>query len=359
MHPAGNTRTRIQGLDLLRGAAILLVLLRHSWPEYFGGGGIVGVVAFFTLSGYLITGLLASDVRRFGRIRYARFYRNRAIRLVPALLFLLLGFTIAEGVFNVSGTRDQVLRSVLTSLTYTMNIPGFNHGSTNLNHLWTLANEEQFYILWPVLIVIGIRFRKLRLIVALAAAALILATVFTLVLTFPDIGKIYSRPTTWTISMVIGAAAQLGADPLSRVLQGRRAIVGAGLGCGGLLFLTFLPDAKDNILMYLLGGPIIGLCTVLVIWKVRDWGVVPAPARPLVWLGIVSYAAYLWNYPVSWWLMDGGFGAGWQFAAIALTLMAAVVSWFLVETPFNRLRARFEATTRQKAVPPKLSTPAI
>lgn len=176
-------------------------------------------------------------MRRFGRIRYARFYRNRAIRLVPALLFLLLGFTVAEGVFNVSDTRD--------------------------------------------------------------------------------------------------------------------------LGCGGLLFLTFLPDAKDNILMYLLGGPIIGLCTVLVIWKVRDWSVVPPPARPLVWLGIVSYAAYLWNYPISWWLMDGGFGAGWQFAAIALTLVAAVVSWHLVETPINRLRARFEATPRQPAVPPKLSTPAI
>lgn len=358
MHAAEKATARIQGLDLLRGIAILLVLLRHSWPEYFGGGGIVGVVAFFTLSGYLITGLLATDVRRFGKVRYARFYRNRVIRLVPALLFLLIGFTVAEGVFNISDTRDQVVRSVLTSLTYTMNIPGFNHGNPNLNHLWTLANEEQFYIVWPVLIVLGIRFKRLRLIVLLSAVALFLAMLGTLYLSYPDIGKIYSRPTTWTISMVIGAAAQLGTGPISRLLRGRRATYAALVGCAGLLFMTFLPDAKGNIAMYVLGGSAIGFCTVLVIWKVREWGVVRAPARPLVWLGTISYAAYLWNYPIGWWLRDVGFGPGREFAAVALTIVAAVVSWFLVEVPFNRLRARIESKARHNAWRAAVHAPA-
>ena len=80
---------RIAGLDLIRGLAIALVLLRHAWPSTFAGGGIVGVVMFFALSGYLITGLLLSDIRRLGRVRYVRFYRNRALRLVPALVLML------------------------------------------------------------------------------------------------------------------------------------------------------------------------------------------------------------------------------------------------------------------------------
>lgn len=190
--PTTPAHRRIEGLDLLRGAAIALVLLRHSWPDAFGGAGIVGVVVFFTLSGYLITGLLAADVRRYGRIRYGRFYRNRFLRLIPALLFVLAGLVVIEGILDVSDTRRFVPRTIGVALTYTMNIPLFNHGSPNFSHLWTLANEEQFYLVWPLIIVLGVRYRKLRLLVAVTAAALIVLLVTTVAWQHDDIQKIYN-----------------------------------------------------------------------------------------------------------------------------------------------------------------------
>jgi len=241
---AAPTHRRIQGLDLLRGAAIALVLLRHSWPEIFGGAGIVGVVVFFTLSGYLITGLLAADVRRYGKIRYGRFYRNRFLRLIPALLFVLVGLVIMEGLLNVSDTRRFVPRTIGVALTYTMNIPLFNHGSPNFSHLWTLANEEQFYLVWPLIIFLGVRYRKLRLLVAVTAVVLIVLLVATVVWYQDDIQKIYNYPTTWTISMVIGAAAKLGEPRLDALLGGTRLAPAAIVGAVGLLAMSFVPDAK-------------------------------------------------------------------------------------------------------------------
>lgn len=324
---------RIQGLDVIRGFAILLVLARHSWPGVFGGGGIVGVVVFFTLSGYLITGLLTADLHKYGKVRYGRFYRNRAIRLLPALVFMLIGFVIIEGIFNVSGTRGSVLRSVIVSITYTMNLP-FNHGSPNLSHLWTLANEEQFYLIWPIILAFGIRFRKLKWVVAASAILLMLMLIGTIVIAGDDVGRIYTLPTTWTISMVVGAAAQLGQKRIDGWLSGRRTTIGLIVGVVGLVALAFVPEAKSSTALYVVGGTLIGLLTILMIWKLREVPVVSVWWRPLLGLGIISYAAYLWNYPITRWLRDVGVEF-WAPAAVALTIVAAAISWFAVEKPFN------------------------
>lgn len=341
-------KARIAGLDLLRGFAILLVILRHSWPEAFGGGGIVGVVVFFTLSGYLITGLLVDDLRAHGRVRYGRFYRNRAIRLLPALGFLLAGFVVVEGIVRLVGDPGDVPRSVLVSLTYVMNIPGFDHGSPSLSHLWTLANEEQFYLLWPLILAVGFRIRGLRPVVLASGVVLVVALVASLALVGPDVQDLYKLPTTWTISMVIGAAAQLGRAPLDRVLRGRRATVGMALGLAGLVALAFVPNAKERPIVYLCGGAVIGLLTVLAIWGLRRIAACPWWALPLLGLGTVSYAAYLWNYPLTWWLRGAQVEA-WAPLAAVLTILMAVLSWFAVERPFNRLRRRIELRERERA----------
>jgi peptidoglycan/LPS O-acetylase OafA/YrhL len=338
--PGVAVQNRIQGLDLLRGVAILLVILRHSWGDIFGGGGIVGVVVFFTLSGYLITGLLVADLRTYGRVRYGRFYRNRAIRLLPALGALLVGFVIFEGLFDLIGTRGSVLRSVIVSLTYTWNIPGFDHGSPSISHLWTLANEEQFYLVWPLLLAIGLRYRKMRALVVFAAVALLVAVAGTVLIAAPaDLERVYSLPTTWTISMVIGAAAQLGQAQVSRVLAGRQLPIIAAACMAGLIALSFLPDPKTSAVVYIVGGSLVGALTIPIIWFLRSFNRVPTAARPLLWLGTISYAAYLWNYPLTYWLRDAGVPA-WQAVAAVLTIVVAAASWFVVEKPFNRLTYR-------------------
>src|SRR4051812_40465010 len=129
---------RFSGLDVLRGVAVGLVLLRHGWPEEFGGAGIVGVTMFFTLSGYLITGIIAREVTRTGAFSYRRFYRNRALRLLPALVLALAGFTIIEGTTNLCGQAHQLGRTWLTGLTFIVDIPHLGM-APNMSHMWSLG----------------------------------------------------------------------------------------------------------------------------------------------------------------------------------------------------------------------------
>lgn len=336
---------RFYGLDAIRGVAILLVLLRHSWPEIFGGAGIVGVVVFFALSGYLITGLLMRDIKQYGRVRYGRFYLHRAFRLIPALAFMLAGFSAIEGIWNVLGDRDEIVRSVIVGMTYTMNIPGFGHGSDALSHLWTLATEEQFYLAWPVLLLLGMKHWGPRKTVALAAVANLAIVAATIWVATPEIVKVYTLPTSWSAAMLIGAWARIEHDRLavwfsrasSRIVSGCVAAIILALLC-------FVPDPKAWPATYLLGGPLIAVCAVSLVFAFgRVRAAAPAGLKPLVWLGTVSYAAYLWNYPITKWVAN-------DWAAIALTILAATVSWWMVERPAARIRIRFEARQHQVGV---------
>jgi peptidoglycan/LPS O-acetylase OafA/YrhL len=339
---------RIEGLDVLRGFAILLVLLRHAWPQTFGAAGIIGVVVFFALSGYLITGLLLRDISSGGRVRYGRFYRHRAIRLLPALIVVLAAFAVIEGIFDLNGDRDEVVRSLIVGITYTMNIPGFDHGSDLLGHLWTLATEEQFYLVWPLILVWGARKRRIGPAVFLAGVLIGAALVATLVWASPNYGMLYPWPTSWSLAMVIGAAAQVGTGRVSALLPpgSVRVRVAGSVALVVILLLAVLPE-RGGPWAYLVTGPVTALATVVLIAVVREWRATPARAlRPLVWLGTVSYAAYLWNWPIVGWLEAAGAGDWTPLLSITLTLAAAAASWVVVERPANRLRVLLDARAR-------------
>lgn len=335
---------RIEGLDLLRGFAIFLVLVRHSWPEPFGGAGIVGVVVFFALSGYLITGLLMSDLQRFGKVRYGRFYFHRAIRLLPALVALLVVYGVVNVIFDPlrEGLR-LTARAIFTAITYTGNIPGQPRGAP-LGHLWTLATEEQFYLVWPLLLAaVGFRLRSLLLAALLGFVIVGGGLALHISARADDIASIYTMPFSWALAMMIGAAARLGNGQLDRVLPAAGAPRGLlSLAVMGVLVgFCFLPEVKAEVLMYVLGGPVIAICTVVLLFHLKTWSVVPtALLRPMLWLGTVSYAAYLWNYPITKWLAGADQVLdGWTpVMAVVATVAAATVSWFVVEQPARRLR---------------------
>lgn len=338
---------RIAGLDLLRGLAIGVVLVRHSWPQHFGGGGIVGVVMFFALSGYLITGLLVKDLDQFGRIRYGRFYVHRASRLLPALFAMLVGYALLTFTADpiAEGHRHAVW-GLLTGLTYTANIPVLPHGVA-LGHLWTLATEEQFYLFWPVLLALGVRFRRIRAFTVVAAAGVLAGLLFELWWKSGNVTAIYTMPFSWALAIIVGSFARLGRGRLLRAWPDPGALRNALSVIAGavLLGLCFLPEVKDRPVIYLLGGPVIALCSVVLIFHLETWQTLPRQwLRPVLLLGTISYAAYLWNYPISKWLagadhvLDGWAPAG----TIALTLGAATVSWFVVEQPAQRWRRRVE-----------------
>lgn len=147
--------------------------------------------------------------------------------------------------------------------------------------------------------------------------------------------------------MVIGAAAKLGEPRLDALLGGARLTPAAITGALGLLAMSFIPDAKEHLITYLVGGTAVGACTVLVLWKLRTWTVGPRGTGLLVKLGTISYAVYLWNYPISWWLRDAG-APEVPVTTIALSILAGTLSWLLVERPIATLKQRLD----QKAPTP-------
>ena len=335
-----NTRgphARIEGLDLLRGLAIGLVLVRHAWPDLIGGGGMVGVVVFFALSGYLITGILVSDIQTYGRVRYARFYRNRIVRLIPALLVMLSGFTLVALTKDPLGERNGIANALAVALTYTADLP-FVHSSVSLGHLWTLAIEEQFYLIWPIVLVIGLKHGTLRSLLIYSAVGMLMACIVSMIITSPKIADIYKLPTSWAITLIIGAAAYLEREALSRLLPRtgwKRAALSWG-ALGLLILASFIPEAKNSPVAYLLVGPLVALLTVALIFHMKEWRKIPTPwLQPMLALGKISYAAYLWNYPLAKWLDQYPWYTGRSWLSIVLTIAAATGSWWVVEKPIS------------------------
>jgi peptidoglycan/LPS O-acetylase OafA/YrhL len=356
MQPA---KTRIQGLDIIRGIAIGLVLIRHAWPTVFGGAGIAGVVVFFALSGYLITGLLVGDVDRFGHVRYGRFYFHRATRLLPPLLLLLLGYVVVRYTVNPLNEAFSIVRPLAVAMFYVADLPGFGT-SAALGHLWTLAIEEQFYIIWPIVILIGVRSRKLDLLSWLSAAVIYVSCIATLIMANPNYEKVYQLPTSWTVAMVIGAAARIHQTTLSQRTFStpiRRRVLGSA-GLVALALISMIPEAKNWPGSYLALGPIIALSTVALVFWLRDLRSAPRLLQPMVYLGVISYAVYLWDYPIQVWLAPvGTIDAVRGALTIPLAIGFGVASRYLVERPAQRLRESIDAGRgRHRAA---TSTPAV
>ncbi len=350
------SHTRVVGLDLIRGLSIALVLVRHAWPEAIGSGGIVGVVAFFALSGYLITGVLVKDIQRDGRVHYGRFYRNRALRLFPPLLAVLVGIAVVTLAWDPLGDRDGVWRAMFVGLSYTGNLP-YDHGTAAVGHLWTLATEEQFYIVWPLLLTFAIRWKKVGLMVTAGALAILIALSISIWVTTPEVERIYALPSSWAIAMVIGAAAKLWEGKLRELLpgagRGRTALGWAAVGA--LVAASLTPEDHGAAWSYFLLGPAAAVVSVVLIYVWSDWVELPSRAlRPLLALGQVSYAAYLWNYPIVVWM--GEHPLPWYAAigSIVLTIAAATASWWLIEVPVQRLRRHLD---RVRATPPPAARP--
>jgi len=342
------SQARIEGLDLLRGLAIGLVLVRHAWPYKFGGGGIVGVVVFFALSGFLITGILHTDLERHGHVRYRRFYRNRIVRLIPALLLMLGAFTLVTLTADPLHERATLVRDLAVALTYIADLP-YVHGSSALGHLWTLAVEEQFYLIWPIVLAIGIQRRSLRGVMLVSAVLMVAACLASMAIASPHIWKIYTLPSSWAITLLIGAAAYLERESLSRLLPqrgfARFALSLAALGA--LLTLTIIPGPKDSPFAYFVMGPGVAVLTVILIFHMRDWQRIPTPwLRPLLALGTISYAAYLWNYPLVRWISRLPSYPLKSVSTVLLTIAAATLSWWLIEKPIATWNRRRHAAAR-------------
>ncbi|MGJ7908734.1 acyltransferase family protein [Actinopolyspora sp. H202] len=321
---------QIVGLNVLRGLAVLLVMLRHAFPDIFPGAGVVGIVMFFTLSGYLITGVLTKELATDGRVDYRRFYLRRARRLLPALLAMVVVFVVVTATFDPLGDRDSLPRTVAVMLTFTGNLPVIHLGGAAF-HCWTLATEEQFYLVWPALLALAWTRRRVTAALVTTTVIVLAGCVATLVWLWPYPDNAYGLPTSWFVCFVIGAATRLRAD--SRWVPGKL----VPLALAGLAVLSVLP-LRGHALTYLLVGPTIATLTATLLLAWSRWKELADRAlltRGLAALGLVSYGAYLWNYPLTLWLRPE-LGAVAGPLAMVLTIVAAALSWRFIEQPIMR-----------------------
>jgi peptidoglycan/LPS O-acetylase OafA/YrhL len=372
------------GLDGLRAFAVIAVLLYHAGLHWFPGG-FLGVEIFFVISGYLITALLLAEWRQRGCVDLKAFWLRRARRLLPAL-YLLLVVTLTFAVLflpdEVAGLRSDAIAAfgyvtnwylVLGHQSYfeTVGRPSL------LQHLWSLAIEEQFYLLWPLLFAVGmsfgiVRWRRSRLLlIALAGAAASALLMAILYSPLVDPSRIYYGTDTRAAGLLIGVALALLGVPgrasdkignhaaqhhrprRTRELGGLRRRWGwtvpllldfAGLVALGALiwFCTWLDESQW--FLYRGGFAVVALTTAVLITVVvhprARLGVGLLGRQPLRWIGQRSYGIYLWHWPVFMVTrpeLDVNI-TGLPLLALRLTATVALaaLSYRYVETPIRR-----------------------
>jgi peptidoglycan/LPS O-acetylase OafA/YrhL len=240
--------TRLPGLDGVRALAVIAVIAFHEQLPVLPGG-FLGVDVFFVLSGYLITDLLVAQWQQYGRLRLGNFWARRGRRLLPALATMLVVVTAATAIIEPS--QLAALRpALLAAVTYSSNWwQALHHQSyftqfgppPPLQHLWSLAIEEQFYLVWPVLLIVLLRrcrSSRLRASAAWLCAALSALATVAIYLPGADPSRVYYGTDTHSSALLIGAALALS-WPLQRLraLTADKARVADGLGLAGLALL--------------------------------------------------------------------------------------------------------------------------
>jgi peptidoglycan/LPS O-acetylase OafA/YrhL len=346
-------RRRIDSLDGLRALAVLLVFATHTGAG-FAKGGWFGVDIFFVLSGYLITSILLREHDETGTVNVNFFYLRRALRLIPALVVVVVIVTP----FNVTVGHGDFGDSV-ASLFYYADFWETKHGGQLLGHTWSLAVEEQFYLIWPFLLTSALRRPKLWPLILVVTAVVVAAATH---LGFSHLGTnaVYYLPTTYIPVLAVGAAVAFAfrnpkiSEMLTAVTASPALPIAALVGIGVILF------SADRYSTWSFKGPLIllALLPAVIICNLitNPDGVVSRAfgARSLVWLGRRSYGFYLWHFPISYFLFERGYDP-LAITAICLpsSLALTVLSWNLVERPFLALKnRRFEPTPQQIALAP-------
>jgi peptidoglycan/LPS O-acetylase OafA/YrhL len=331
----------VQGL---RGVAILLVVLYHAGARWLGGG-FTGVDVFFVISGFVITAQLLREIEGTGRLSVPRFYARRVLRLIPAAATVTAGTVAAAWYWlpptRLSGIATDALFASTSALNYRLAVLGTNYQSAGaapspLQHYWSLGVEEQFYLVWPVLLLLLTTRLRRRAELAVVLAVLAGTSLWWSV-------RLTARSAVWAYYGAPTRVWELAAGALVAVLAGflRRTpralavpvrwagLVTIGWGATHLGAATPFPG-------YLALLPVAGAAAVI-------WAGCSAPgkmlqASALTWLGDHSYGWYLWHWPfliIGPYALARPFGLRENLIASAAALAAALLARHVVETPIR------------------------
>jgi peptidoglycan/LPS O-acetylase OafA/YrhL len=356
------------GLDGLRALSIIAVLLYHggvSWAR----GGFLGVEAFFVLSGFLITSLLIAEWHTSSRVRLRPFWARRARRLLPALVALVcvvgVYYTLAGPLHEIPGLEGNGLATLLYVANWHQIATGSSYfaatGPTSpLQHTWSLAIEEQFYVLWPLILVgmfwltgrrdFGVR-RSLGTLLALTIGATAASAIDTVILYGGGTGldRVYYGTDTRATGLLVGASLAIALTIARRgerrsPARLRTIAVGAGGAAALGAVLVGMREATGQS-TWLFPWGLLGIDAAVALLIAA---VVLAPrsavgrlfaTRPLRAIGTISYGLYLWHFPCFLWLDESNTGvAGTRLLGLrmAVTLAVALVSFFVIEQPVRR-----------------------
>jgi peptidoglycan/LPS O-acetylase OafA/YrhL len=370
----------LPGLDGVRAFAVVAVMMYHGGLSVTTGG-FMGVDTFFVLSGFLITSLLVAEWRGTLTIRLGAFWARRARRLLPALLLMLLFVAFFASVIVTRGTYPALRLDALSTLLYVSNwhfvlanSDYFNQtaAASPLLHTWSLAVEEQFYLIWPLVVLGVLRLtRSLRVLFVLCCVAAVGSAVETYLLfrRAASVNRVYLGTDTRSQCLFIGAALAVALVMASQRAQrsqrsqpahaarrsptggpwspatgpGRLACAAAGLlGAAASIVIWVRVDSTTSF-PYEGGFFLIGVATAAVIVAI-----VGAPRSPVPWflslppiryLGRISYGLYIWHWPLFIWLNAARTNlTGYELFGVraAVTLAVAMASFHLVERPIRQ-----------------------
>jgi len=357
---------RLPGLDGLRGIAVLAVIIYHADVSLLVGG-FLGVDVFFVLSGFLITSLLIDELTRTNTVDRARFYIRRIRRLMPALFLVLFFSVLVSGLF-VLDAAYHVRRDLPWAITFVLNWSYLFFEQSYfvnisrpplLQHLWSLSVEEQFYVIWPIMLIglykvkIGNISPRAKIFIASVVMA-IASTAWMIQLSvsngFPipnDPSRVYFGTDTHAMGLLVGcaAAALWRSERLNEKLTPDRAAAMNGLGllslAGLAYFFVFVSELNE--FLYRGGFLVLSILTAILVviaahpgLKFGSWLGNPV----LKWFGDRSYGIYLWHWPI-FVLMRSGIDIQWPdpiafVVKIAIVLVISDLSYRFVELPIRK-----------------------
>ncbi|MFZ2997990.1 acyltransferase family protein [Sphingobium sp.] len=330
-------------IDGLRALAILPVLLFHAHVPGFSGG-YVGVDIFFVISGFLITGIIAKEVDE-GSFSLTRFYERRFRRIMPALGLMILAVLAASVWFYLPGDLEGVPRSALAATLFASNLwfftdTGYFAGGADVKpllHTWSLAVEEQYYIGFPILLILLARYAPRWRTPAIAGIAALSLALSVLMQRDATGFAFYLLPTrAW--ELFAGALLAVGAIPAVRSRWGREAIAWGGIAA--IVFAVTCYNADTLFPGYAALAPVLGAAALIHsapgthAGRWLGW-------TPLVGIGLISYSLYLWHWPLivlTEYTTDVALAGSTRICVIAGSVVAAILSWRFVERPFRDSR---------------------
>ncbi|HFK1449964.1 TPA: acyltransferase family protein [Bacillus pacificus] len=345
------------GLDSLRGLAILGVILYHinfNWMP----GGFLGVTVFFVLSGYLITDILAMEWKRNKRIDLKKFWLSRARRLLSGMIVMLV-ITLAWITIFHSSLLEKMRGDSLAALFYVSNwwyiyhklsyFDNFNQISP-LNHFWSLAVEEQFYVVWPFIISLGLYYIKKQSRMILLICLGVFASALAMTILYEpgvDPSRIYYGTDTRAFSLLIGAVLALvwpSNRLANKIIPKARFILDVVGGIALIIILVmFWKTNQYDPFLYKGGMVLLSIATALLVANLAH----PASRiaqflrfRPLRWVGVRSYGIYLWHYPILTLTTPkvtvGDFSIIRAILQFLLIILIAQISWKFIEKPIRQ-----------------------